>query len=109
MISMSDRIPQISQYGSVDPAPPSQLGNIEIWKNSLVDDNTPMFQRMRNLFSLRNEGSDESCLALCYGFKSSSALLRHELAYVLGQMQNPVALPHLIERLSDTDEHVMVR
>tara|TARA_Y200000002_G_scaffold78124_1_gene61525 strand:+ start:102 stop:584 length:483 start_codon:yes stop_codon:yes gene_type:complete len=106
---MSDRIPQVSQYGSVDPAPPSQIGNIEMWKASLIDDDIPMFQRMRNLFSLRNDGSDESCLALCYGFKSNSALLRHELAYVLGQMQNPVALPHLVERLSDNDEHVMVR
>ena len=106
---MSDQIPQVSQYGSVDPAPPSLIGNIEMWKNSLIDDNIPMFQRMRNLFSLRNDGTDESCLALCYGFKSNSALLRHELAYVLGQMQNPIALPHLVERLSDSEEHVMVR
>jgi deoxyhypusine monooxygenase len=35
--------------------------------------------------------------------------LRHELAYVLGQMQNNVALPTLNERLSDLEEHVMVR
>ena len=91
---MSDRIPRVSQYGSVDPAPPSNIGNIEIWKKSLIDDEIPMFQRMRNLFSLRNDGSDESCLALCHGFKSSSALLRRELAYVLGQMQNPIALTH---------------
>ena len=106
---MSDRIPRVSQYGSVDPAPPSNMGDIEIWKKSLIDDEIPMFQRMRNLFSLRNDGSDESCLALCHGFKSSSALLRHELAYVLGQMQNPIALPHLVERLSDVKEHIMVR
>lgn len=109
MIVMSERVPQVSQYGSVDPAPPSNIGDIETWKNSLVDDNVPLFQRMRNVFSLRNEGSDDSCLALCFGFKSNSALLRHELAYVLGQMQNKVALPALIERLDDTQEHVMVR
>ena len=42
-------------------------------------------------------------------FSSESALLRHEIAYVLGQMQNTVALPTLIERLEDGDEHVMVR
>ena len=35
--------------------------------------------------------------------------MRHEIAYVLGQMQNPVALPSLIERLEDDQEHVMVR
>ena len=106
---MSDKVPQVSQYGSVDPAPPSNLGNIDTWKNSLTDDRIPLFQRMRNVFSLRNEGSDESCLALCFGFQSSSALLRHELAYVLGQMQNPVCLPTLTERLVDPEEHVMVR
>ena len=106
---MSDRTPQVSQYGSVDPAPPSNQGNIDTWKNSLVNDEIPLFQRMRNVFSLRNDGSDESCLALCHGFNSKSALLRHELAYVLGQMQNNVALPSLIERLDDLQEHVMVR
>ena len=68
-----------------------------------------MFQRMRAVFSLRNERSDEACLALCKGFTSNSALLRHEIAYVLGQMQNTVALPTLIERLGDDKEHVMVR
>ena len=106
---MPERVPQVSQFGSVDPAPPSNLGDIETWKNSLINDEIPLFQRMRNVFSLRNEGSDESCLALCFGFNSRSALLRHELAYVLGQMQNIVALPSLIERLDDLNEHVMVR
>ena len=48
-------------------------------------------------------------MALCKGFTSESALLRHEIAYVLGQMQNPVALPDLIARLEDPEEHVMVR
>ena len=43
------------------------------------------------------------------GFNSNSALLRHEVAYVLGQMQNQVAIPTLIDVLSDEDEHVMVR
>ena len=36
-------------------------------------------------------------------------LLRHEIAYVLGQMQNTAALPTLIQRLEDDEEHVMVR
>ena len=106
---MSQRAPQVSQFGSVDPAPPSKLGDIEAWKHSLVDDEIPLFQRMRNVFALRNEGSDESCLALCFGFESKSALLRHELAYVLGQMQDSLAVPKLIQILSDPTEHVMVR
>jgi len=61
------------------------------------------------LFSLRNNGTDEACSALCSAFVTKSALLRHELAYVLGQMQNATAIPTLIERLSDLEEHIMVR
>ena len=48
-------------------------------------------------------------MALCSGFNSKSALLRHEVAYVLGQMQNEVAIPTLIQVLIDESEHVMVR
>ncbi|HJM55560.1 MAG TPA: HEAT repeat domain-containing protein [Poseidonia sp.] len=104
-----ERKPQPSQYGSVDPAPPNQSGTIANWRAILQDDSIPMFQRMRAVFSLRNERSDDACLALCAGFTSTSALLRHELAYVLGQMQNSIALPTLTERLCDAEEHVMVR
>ena len=42
-------------------------------------------------------------------FNQKSALLRHELAYVLGQMQMDEALPTLKKILSDLNEHVMVR
>ena len=101
--------PKLSQYGSVDPAPPLVDGEVNDWEKSLTDNDTPMFQRMRNVFSLRNKGTDSACLALCSGFKSESALLRHEVAYVLGQMQNEVAIPTLIRVLGDESEHVMVR
>ena len=105
----SAKIPEISEYGSVDPAPPEQNGKLVNWRQTLLDEEEKMFQRMRVVFSLRNERSDEAVLTLCEGFSSKSALLRHELAYVLGQMQNNAALPFLIERLDDSEEHVMVR
>ena len=101
--------PKISQYGSVDPAPPLKSGKISQWESTLTNPSVPMFQRMRNVFSLRNDGSDSACIALCSGFNSDSALLRHEVAYVLGQMQNEAAIPTLIEVLSNEMEHVMVR
>lgn len=108
-MSVADRVPGVSQYGSVDPAPPANTGDISAWRTTLLDEDKPMFERMRTVFSLRNHGSDEACLAICDAFVAHSALLRHELAYVLGQMQNNVALPALIERLSDSQEHIMVR
>ena len=101
--------PEISPFDSVDPAPPSQESNITNLSNTLSDENEKMFQRMRALFALRNIGGHESVDALTYAFKSESALLKHEIAYVLGQMQDPHAVPSLIDRLSDTTEDVMVR
>ena len=46
---------------------------------------------------------------IAVGFKDESALLKHELAYCLGQMKNPVALPVLQEVLADANEDPMVR
>ena len=82
-----DARPNVSEYGSVDPAPASDSDQLNQLRNILLDENEKMFQRMRSVFKLRNIRTPESCLLLCEGFASSSALLRHELAYVLGQMQ----------------------
>lgn len=108
-MSVADRIPGVSEYGSVDPAPPSTESKIQILGEKLLDEGSKMFERMRAVFSLRNNRSTEAVEALCKGFAVNSALLRHELAYVLGQMQDNHAVPTLIEVLSDEDEHVMVR
>lgn len=43
------------------------------------------------------------------GFKDPSALLKHELAYCLGQTKNPSALPVLESVLRDKNEDPMVR
>jgi len=104
-----DARPEVSEYGSVDPAPASDSDQLNQLRSTLLNENEKMFQRMRSVFKLRNIRTPESCLALCDGFSSSSALLRHELAYVLGQMQMDEAIPTLIEILSDVEEHVMVR
>ncbi|MCH1527551.1 MAG: HEAT repeat domain-containing protein, partial [Candidatus Poseidoniaceae archaeon] len=108
-MSIADRIPGVSEYGSVDPAPPSQESNVSSLRNTVLDEDIKMFLRMRAVFSLRNDRTSNAVMALCDGFDSNSALLRHELAYVLGQMQDPLAVPKLIEVLSDEQEHVMVR
>ena len=105
---MTER-PDVSEFGSVDPAPASDglaVGNL---RASLCDEDERMFQRMRALFALRNIGGKDSVDALAAAFDSSSALLKHEIAYVLGQMQDDHAVPHLIRRLEDLEEDVMVR
>ena len=43
------------------------------------------------------------------GFSDDSALFRHEIAYVFGQLQSPASIPFLIPVLQDKNEHAMVR
>lgn len=42
-------------------------------------------------------------------FKDDSALLKHELAFCLGQMQDKRAIPTLSAVLTDTQQEPMVR
>ncbi len=104
-----ERIPITSPFDSVDPAPPSQVSEVSLLRTTLCDDSAKMFERMRALFALRNIGGTDAVDALAAAFDSPSALLKHEIAYVLGQMQNKHAVPTLIERLEDQSEDLMVR
>ena len=104
-----DQRPERSEFDSVDPAPPSDENDISSLRSTLCNESTRMFLRMRALFSLRNIGGKDAVDALAAAFKSDSALLNHEIAYVMGQMQDSAAVPHLIDRLADQDEDVMVR
>lgn len=101
--------PEVSDFGSVDPAPPSD--SIDIVENMLclIDEESRMFLRMRAVFALRNIGGEEAIEALSRGFESKSVLLKHEIAYVMGQMQDSSAVSALCNILSDESEHIMVR
>ena len=101
--------PERSEFDSVDPAPPSDENDISSLRSTLCNESTRMFLRMRALFSLRNIGGKDAVDALAAAFESDSALLKHEIAYVMGQMQDSAAVPHLIDRLADENEDVMVR
>ena len=105
---MTER-PDVSEFGSVDPAPANEGLAVEDLRTRLCDEGERMFQRMRALFALRNIGGKDAVDSLAAAFDSSSALLKHEVAYVLGQMQDDHAVPHLISRLEDRGEDVMVR
>lgn len=68
-----------------------------------------MFERYRAMFALRNRGDTEAVLALAAGFADASAVFRHEIAYVMGQLQHKAAVPSLTKALVDVNEHAMVR
>ena len=85
-----------SRYLSVDPAPAfSSQTPVHQLQNILTSDTEDIFKRYRALFALRNVGSIEAVKALGSAFSSTSALLKHEVAYVLGQMQNKEAVQTL--------------
>ncbi|XP_077862348.1 deoxyhypusine hydroxylase-like [Saccoglossus kowalevskii] len=77
-----------NQYKCVDPAPASDDDNVQSLKSALLDESLPLFDRYRAMFALRNKISEESVLALAEGMKASSVMLRHELAFIFGQMRN---------------------
>jgi deoxyhypusine monooxygenase len=97
------------EYGSVDPAPPAPIASEAVLEQQLMDTRLPMFERMRAIFTLRNLGTDRAVEAIGRALlEDESALLRHEAAYVLGQVQSPHAIPILEDGLF-SDAHVMVR
>ncbi|CAF1651811.1 unnamed protein product [Rotaria magnacalcarata] len=96
-------------FATVDPAPALTVTTIDELKKILLDENQSLFERYRALFALRNIASDEAVLAICEGFQASSALFRHEIAFVLGQLQSISSVPALRQQLSIVSENYMVR
>nr|NVI76142.1 nero [Cucujiformia] len=95
-------------YKSVDPAPPALTNDVNELKNILLDENESLFERYRAMFSLRNLNTKESVEVLGTALKHGSALFKHEIAFVLGQIQNTAGIPYLIKSLEDVNENEMV-
>nr|NVI76105.1 nero [Cucujiformia] len=96
-------------YNSVDPAPPSTNTNINELKAILIDNKASLFERYRAMFALRNIGTIDAIKALGEALKFGSALFKHEVAFVLGQIQHKDSVSYLKESLEDTEENEMVR
>lgn len=114
--SCSDKQHHNNPYASVDPSPPFEEEKeedgmkIADLKAIYIDKNRSLFERYRALFSLRNKRSPEAVAAIVLGLRdSSSALFRHEVAFVLGQLQEPTSIPSLKENLANRLENEMVR
>lgn len=69
----------------------------------------PLKERFRALFTLKNIGGLMAINQIHACFKDQSALLKHELAYCLGQMQDPEAINILTNVLEDLSQEPMVR
>ena len=90
---------------------------VEKLSSMLIDVSLPLKLRFRILFTLKNleyHGNQAKDLAnivnaICRAFNDTSALLKHECAYCLGQMGNKHAIVKLINVLNDSNEDPMVR
>lgn len=110
---------------------PISLSTLDSLQSTVLNlsGNIPLSQRYRALFTLKNLGkissdsvshlkikdkpevlvSDTAIDIIAQGFTDPSALLKHELAYVLGQMGNPKAIGILENVLQDQNQDAMVR
>jgi deoxyhypusine monooxygenase len=93
-----------------------QSESIESLEKSLLDTNLPLFLRYRAMFGLRDLASPPdlptavpAILALAKGFADPSALFRHEIAFVFGQLSHPASIPALSAALGNLEEASMVR
>ncbi|KAL8997191.1 MAG: hypothetical protein Q9169_003457 [Polycauliona sp. 2 TL-2023] len=109
-----------SDFSSVDPAPPlpqtRSCFSIDKLQELLLDTKRPLFERYRAMFCLRDLSSPPdlptavpAVRALASGFRDPSALFRHEIAFVFGQLSHPASIPSLIATLSNSTEESMVR
>jgi deoxyhypusine monooxygenase len=76
---------------------------------TLNDPEAPLALRFRALFALKDIKTDKSVRAIGPAFNDKSILLKHEVAYVLGQIKLKSAIPILTAVLSNLNEDQMVR
>ena len=109
-----------SDFASIDPAPPfaQDINKLSIpdLQTKLLDRKLPLFERYRAMFALRDLASPpdlptavQAVIALSSGFTDASALFRHEIAFVFGQLSHPASIPSLVDVLSNLEEASMVR
>ena len=85
---------------------PSYTSGVQKWKGAADTLNAMLMNS-----SIKPEVYQTSlpALEICKAFTDDSALVRHELSYVLGQMQLAAAVPTLTRILDTPTEHSMVR
>lgn len=105
---------QIAKMAVPDAAQSTQVSTL---RNILISEQEPLARRFRALFSLKylasldppSEETVPAIEAIAAGFGSPSALLKHELAYCLGQSRHDVAIEPLRNVLKDRQEDPMCR
>ena len=98
-------------------AAPEQDTQVPTLRNVLTSESEHLARRFRALFSLKHLASQQpptaqtvpAIEAIAAAFTSPSALLKHELAYCLGQSGHDAAIAPLRAVLEDKEEDSMCR
>ena len=69
----------------------------------------PLKERFRALFTLKSIGGSTSLNEMARALEDPSALLKHEVAYCIGQMRMPEAIKILEKVIADTSVEPIVR
>lgn len=114
-----DRSQKLEMAPSAIDIPSTVSADTEITalRDVLTSEIAPLARRFRALFSLKHYAALKpptkqtvpAIQAIAAAFTSPSALLKHELAYCLGQSRNLESVPYLRTVLEDKDEDSMCR
>lgn len=85
------------------------LPSLSVLEEVLLSKSEPITKRMRALFYLRTIGSEQAISVIIKAFDDPSLLLQHEVCYVLGQINNTLALEFLIRVLQDENAAIISR
>ena len=110
------------KFTTNDPAPiwnfeaEPKYADVKFLESILLDNkNYDLFDRYRAIFTLRELFTEESASALAASMKKEnfancSPLLKHEVCFVLGQMEGVFgpAIPIVLECMNDPEEHPIV-
>ncbi len=91
--------------------------SVQSLRTTLCSEDVPLARRFRALFSLKHiaslkpatEDTFPAIRAIAAAFPTPSSLLKHELAYCLGQTSNLAAAPYLRDRFQDAQEVAICR
>lgn len=110
--------PSAVEIGSVNsPGHNQEDDAVSSLRQILTSESEPLARRFRALFSLKHLASQQPATeqtipaikAIAAAFTSPSALLKHELAYCLGQSRNLASVSYLRRVLEDKEEDSMCR
>lgn len=103
----------LSIYNTIDPTPAyTDTTDLAKLHSVYLDSAERLFFRYMALFALRNIGSSEAIAIICKGLfngKHDSNLFKHEVAFVLGQIQSLESVDALTNCLADRLENEIVR